>query len=642
MPQAAPAQQRTERAMSRNLKPAPTIAPDSIEKWMEEGRSRTMSPESLRDGTWLLQASEENAQSCRDMSGRQAMPLRPLRSLTWGSACSGSEGVRFCFEALALLALSQGSQVRFEHAFSCESNPDKLQWIAAVNALAPQVMASVQEKAGRTPSGVAHTRTPCLFTDICKLGEEHCARVAHRHEARTDTQGSRDVLSSGQALKVSDRAPLPDGHCLVPQVDILVVGTSCKDMSKINVAARQHANAGALVLSGTSSRGGSAQTFRGMLAYVDSRSPSIIIFENVDSIDDKMGATSNLDILLAEMGNRGYENQVIMSDAAMMGLPARRRRVYVIFLKIAGNPLLDFSTRSVSAMFTTLRAVMCSCVRSPCCATKIFLPPYDPAVKSYLESRREKREKLREAAKKSGPAHHPWMNQHLAFARVLKYRWGQPVPEDLKANEWFETLTDREKDVVRLTRAQSPDLLFRDLSQSIARANETTLSEGLHCLPTLLPRMLLWCEKEQRLWLGREALIFQGFPVIPFLQAYEDAPKRPQAWSPSEALMTDLAGNAMSLPVVLAILQSLLTSLSWMEEADADVEAEEAGKSFGGSRTAPRKVINAEDWVAQPRAMPPCYCHILSGFFGSPNVSSKSITITNCLCRLKLAGWLTS
>ena len=80
-------------------------------------------------------------------------------------------------------------------------------------------------------------------------------------------------------------------------------------------------------------KGGSAQTFRGMLEYVQHHSPAIVVFENVDTIDDR-GATSNLDILLAEMGNRGYEHQVIMSDAALFGLPARRRRVYVLFLML--------------------------------------------------------------------------------------------------------------------------------------------------------------------------------------------------------------------------------------------------------------------------------------------------------------------
>ena len=276
------------------------------------------------------------------------------------------------------------------------------------------------------------------------------------------------------------------------------------------------------------------------------------------------------------MGNRGYESQVIMTDAAMMGLPARRRRVYIVFLKIAGNSLVEFGgSRSVSSMFTTLRAVMCSCLRSPCCATKIFLPAKDPSTVAELENRRSKREKATEATKKGLPQPQTWMDQHLAFAKSLKFRWGQAIPENLRENAWFLILTEREKDALRLARVQNPALLFRDLSQSVARVNSNTANEEGHILPTLLPKMLLWCEKEARIMLGREALMCQGFPALPFLaaldkqrpQAGTSSADRPPAWYPGEILMADLAGNAMALPVVLAILQSTFVALSWKEEA---------------------------------------------------------------------------
>ena len=46
----------------------------------------------------------------------------------------------------------------------------------------------------------------------------------------------------------------------------------------------------------------------------------------------------------------------------------------------------------------------------------------------------------------------------------------------------------------------------------------------------------------------------QGFLVLPLLSEHE-AVKRPQACSPTEALMQDLAGNAMALPVRRACLR---------------------------------------------------------------------------------------
>ena len=60
----------------------------------------------------------------------------------------------------------------------------------------------------------------------------------------------------------------------------------------------------------------------------------------------------------------------------------------------------------------------------------------------------------------------------------------------------------------------------------------------------------------------------QGFPVQPFLQilaARMETMPLAQQWHPSEALMMDLAGNAMALPVVLAMVQCALAALNWKD-----------------------------------------------------------------------------
>ncbi|CAE7454779.1 SSRP1 [Symbiodinium sp. CCMP2592] len=310
-------------------------------------------------------------------------------------------------------------------------------------------------------------------------------------------------------------------------------------------------------------KGGSAQTFRGMLAYVQNHSPSIVVFENVDTMDDRGDATSNLDILLAEMSNRGYENQVIMSVVVVAAVVPVAAAV-----KAAGSALMEFGERSISSMFATVRAVMSSCVRTPCCATEIFLPSDHAFAVSDLEIRQKKQEKRRELQAKSGPTAQTWMDSHMSFARSLKFRWGEAVPRELKENEWYQTLTEREQDALRLAKIQSQSLLFRDVSQAVGRVNSPTLDSitGVHVLPTILPKMQLWYEKQSRIWLGCEAMICQGYPVLPLLATYE-AVKRPQAWTATEVLMQELAGNAMALPVVLAILQSMFVSFSWAPAA---------------------------------------------------------------------------
>ena len=51
---------------------------------------------------------------------------------TWGSCCSGSEGVHYVVEACGQPVAEIDLPVTFQHAFSCESNKAKRSWIADV------------------------------------------------------------------------------------------------------------------------------------------------------------------------------------------------------------------------------------------------------------------------------------------------------------------------------------------------------------------------------------------------------------------------------------------------------------------------------------------------------------------------------
>ena len=111
-----------------------------------------------------------------------------------------------------------------------------------------------------------------------------------------------------------------------------------------------------------------------------------------------------------------------------------------------------------------------------------------------------------------------------------------------------------------------------------------------HLAPTMLPGQLLLVEllKPPRLMLGQEALLFQGFPACPFLALVEEKhidmheqpskvsrrkpSSEPKKWL-TEALMTDLAGNAMAL---LAIAQSAIASLLFRPSSSAATAEETA------------------------------------------------------------------
>lgn len=220
----------------------------------------------------------------------------------------------------------------------------------------------------------------------------------------------------------------------------------------------------------------------------------------------------------------------------------------------------------------------------------------------------------------------------MKMAQTLRVRWGQRAPPELSENPWFATLTAREQDALPLLRAQMPSSIMRDLSQSIFRANAATWKADLkkHVAPTMLPRMNVWLEpagrvKQARMLLGREALLYQGFPSLLFLQtlrrfqqeakaaghvpatsgvqaaavgskrakvsASEKVPARQRhlllEWCPTESLMQDLAGNAMSLPVVMTMLQRAFASVSWRSKgmknaAEAPVSTDEARRTVCG------------------------------------------------------------
>ena len=169
--------------------------------------------------------------------------------LTWGSACSGSEGVSYVFKALEETykegACKCGRSFSFTHCFSCESDEKKRRWIQTV------VSEEGPEKAEK-----------CVFTDIGSIGA--------------------GVTGDGRIRGATAYCDTHKKECLVPACDIFVCGTSCKDISVQGSLKGRYA--GAPVLQGSWSPGGSAQTFRGFIGYCQWAQPSIVLFENVENL----------------------------------------------------------------------------------------------------------------------------------------------------------------------------------------------------------------------------------------------------------------------------------------------------------------------------------------------------------------------
>ena len=281
-------------------------------------------------------------------------------------------------------------------------------------------------------------------------------------------------------------------------------------------------------------------------------------YENVDTIDDQLSrnAQTNLDILLEVMQQMSYEGQVVMTDAHEFGLPCRRKRVYIFFINMK-SPKLDLASRPLATVWECFRKCVTSCVRSAPSAADILMESRCEEALQHLQALQDKQQAA--ASKKKAGTN--WIEQHMKFAESLGIRWGFRADEELGSNPWFKLLTDREQDVLKLSRKAAPQCMFRNLSQSLNRAHHSTMSQsGRYLAPTMLPGQLLWVEllKPPRFMLGREALLFQGFPVTRY---FEDCDPE---YQPSEHLMQDLAGNAMAFPVLLAVIQSMMAS-AWLK-----------------------------------------------------------------------------
>lgn len=274
---------------------------------------------------------------------------------------------------------------------------------------------------------------------------------------------------------------------------------------------------------------------------------------------------------MESMKSLGYAGQRVMTDAQQFGLPCRRRRLYVLFIDTESKRI-DVQAQAIGQVFATFRTLVASCVRSPPCVTRCLLDnKHAWCIENALKEHKQNAEK--QAQRKHQPPT-TWIDKHITYAESLGVRWSGHVDVELQTNDWFGTLTTREQDALVLSQKADPASLFRNLSQSVGRINSKACSDAgaSQIAPTMLPGQLLWVEPCQRLLTGEEALILQGFPVLKFLaETHEpDQAEWPQSF------LHDLAGNAMALPVALAIFQAGLACVPW---AGLHEEEEESGES---------------------------------------------------------------
>ena len=252
-----------------------------------------MGEECFWDGTLLEELAREFFQATQGISGD-----RPL-ALTWASICSGSEIILFVLLAISSAYKEAGLSIEFTHVFSCESNPAKRVWIRKV----------FEEV------GVAEG---CMFKRAEDMGGATAWCEVHKK------------------------------RCPIPGADIMVAGTSCKDLSKANK------NRNPKAFQQSSTPGNSANTFHGLADWLMAHAVTMLFFENVDAmaeivnlaIQDDLasgfdkGNMSNLEIAMERFAEAGLSSLPILTDAQLFGLPQARRRYYTVSLKTQSSRLV--------------------------------------------------------------------------------------------------------------------------------------------------------------------------------------------------------------------------------------------------------------------------------------------------------------
>ena len=260
-----------------------------------------------------------------------------------------------------------------------------------------------------------------------------------------------------------------------------------------------------------------------MFAFLRSHRPPLFIFENVDAMGDNCTSASgqaqadqaetahefgsDMDVAMSHWASLGYECQRVMANSKSFGIPASRNRILVIGFQTTANAAFDFTERSLSCVFHTMRTLLQVCNRTHSCASEVLLPSTHAAVRSELARRQASR-----SASRPGSGYN--VGDAMEKVRQRGVQWGSFGPSPaMMSDAWFQTLTKQQQDAVCFSLKTHPDsLLFRDVGQSLGQTRISTRSaeDSRHCACAMMPSQMLMVfapDQPFRLLLGREALV---------------------------------------------------------------------------------------------------------------------------------------
>ena len=242
-----------------------------------------------------------------DQAGLLPTPLKV------GGFCSGSGvfgmGIESMLQEISDVALVH---LRCKHSFVCESKKWKQEWLIE-----------------NTQIGC------CCFNDVCKMDKEGPISCA-RH-----------------------------GECVVPKVHILAGGFSCTSVSHINNTAAQQKGKLQHCTPDDPSLPATFKTWHGCIKLVKQNKPLVLMFENVEALDDapvsQEGAImlgqaqlSNLGECCRQLREEGYavSHKVLASNDYLV--PQMRKRLYIWAVRLDSQLLKNVSPTITEQILQTL------------------------------------------------------------------------------------------------------------------------------------------------------------------------------------------------------------------------------------------------------------------------------------------------
>lgn len=357
--------------------------------------------------------------------------------------------------------------------------------------------------------------------------------------------------------------------CEMPNIDVLISGFSCKDLSKANPNRKNLLTQ--QVLAAESSPGKSADTLRGTLEVVEAKMPEFVLLENIDMEQDAEHA-SGLDKILAELSSRGYDVQAFVLNAVDYALPQNRKRTFVVAMLSPGR---KFGITNYTMFWKRFKELLQSFKVQGPAFPDAMLPVDSVLVKAELQHRLSTPSKGWESGS---------IEIHRKEWQKVGKRWQtmHPARSD-QDSAWYNTLTARQRDALAyhqyVSRADSGGRFVGcDVGQSIGRMPTSTLVNGKLTLPTILPNSLIWvaADGHHRPVIAAEALMFQGWPAC-----------QPR-WATLIRKMSDrdlfsLAGNAFPGTVIVALLCAFTFACeyeSYRDDDASDVFTDSASVAF--------------------------------------------------------------